>query len=131
VSILLASKGQILKWSRPTQYLIPIDVIDEFSDFCWGTSGCVNTADEATHAGSRYVTDGYAMFLHPSDDSNVSESQRATAFEDQAKLGACGLSRSLGKGKSTCHQTAEQKQGSRGLGMHGCLSDAGTRLYRG
>ena len=73
------------------QYLVPVDGLDEFFDFCSRIASCVNSANEAAHAGSSNVVDRDPVFFKPLYDTDVRQTQRPAAFEHSPTLGRGGV----------------------------------------
>jgi hypothetical protein len=67
--------------------LIPVDAGDHLTEFGGVATGSVDASDEAAHAGASDIADRDAMFFEVFNDADVSESERASAFEDQSDGG--------------------------------------------
>src|ERR1700747_92409 len=86
--IFLAAIGQILIRRLASDDDVPILLLDNFLKFFWSFSGGVETADQAAHAGASDVVNRNVMVVEPLQNADVSEAQRAAAFERDADFGA-------------------------------------------
>ena len=82
--VLLPAIRKILVGRSPADNRVPVLLLHKIFHLLGSLSSRVETPDESSHAGPGNVVDWDVMLFKPSQNANVRESERASAFEGDA-----------------------------------------------
>src|SRR5205085_1375203 len=88
--VLFSAKRKILVGRSPADNRIPVLLPYEVLHLFGSLSSRVQASDETSHTGTGNVVDRDVVLFKPTQDADVSESKRASAFKGETDAGARG-----------------------------------------